>query len=80
MGKSGTDGVYDKDPNLYNDAKLFKKLSYDKVLNEQLKVIDRQSVLLCKENKIEIRVFNIDKENAIINNVDNKDISTVIGE
>jgi uridylate kinase len=53
------DGVYDSDPEINPDAKLFDKLTYLDVIKKQLKVMDATSVTLCMDNNIPIRVFNI---------------------
>lgn len=72
IGKNGTDGVYDKDPNIYNDASFFNRLTYDEIIKKNLQVMDQTALTLCKEKNIEIRVFNIEKENSIINVLENK--------
>ncbi len=53
------DGVYDKDPTQFPDAKKFDELKYMDVLNLDLKVMDAAAVLLCKENSLPIVVFNV---------------------
>lgn len=53
------DGVYDKDPVLYADAKRFDELSYMDVMQRQLKVMDATAVTLCMENKLPIVVFEL---------------------
>ena len=53
------DGVYDSDPEINPDAKLFERLCYLDVIKKQLKVMDATSVTLCMDNNIPIRVFNI---------------------
>jgi aspartokinase len=60
------DGVYDKDPVKHKDAKLYKELTYNQVLSEELKVMDTTAVVLCKENKIPLRVFNMLKKGALM--------------
>ena len=60
-------GVYDKDPMKYQDAKKYKKISYSKVLNDNLKVMDLTAITLCKENNIPIRVFNIQEKGNLKN-------------
>ena len=80
MAKNGVDGVYDKDPNKYNDAKLYNHISYDEVLNQKLEVIDLSAINLCRDNKIKLIVFNMDKENAIIDVANGANIGTIIGE
>ena len=46
------DGVYDKDPNKYDDAKKLSKLSYDEALADNIKVMDDTSIALAKENHL----------------------------
>ena len=53
------DGVYNKDPEKYTDAKKYKKLTYKKVIQDDLGVMDMTAITLCKENNIPIKVFNI---------------------
>lgn len=52
------DGVYDKDPNKYSDARFFKIVSYQKALDENLKVMDRTAIEILRENNIPAFVFN----------------------
>lgn len=58
IGKNGTDGVYDKDPNQYKDAKMFKVLTFDQVLDMRLNVIDATAASLCRDNGVDVFVFN----------------------
>ncbi len=60
VGKTGTDAVYDKDPNLYEDAKKFEKLDFRQVLNLGLTVMDSTATSLAMDNKLPIIVFGID--------------------
>ena len=53
------DGVYDKDPMEFDDAIKFENISFSKVLNDNLRVMDLTSITLCKENSLPIQVFNI---------------------
>ncbi len=53
------DGVYDSDPEQNPDATLYRKLSYDDALSRNLAVMDATAIVLCKENGIPIRVFNM---------------------
>ena len=71
-------GVYDQDPIKNKDAKLFKKLSYNEVIKKELKVMDTTAVVLCKENNIPLRIFNMLEKNSLIKIIDGKDIGTVI--
>ena len=53
------DGVYDKDPEKHTDAKRYEKLTYKKVIQDNLRVMDMTAITLCNENNIPINVFNI---------------------
>ncbi len=73
-------GVYDKDPMKYQDAKKYKKISYSKVLNDNLKVMDLTAITLCKENNIPIRVFNIQEKGNLKNLIFDHNIGTLVSE
>lgn len=80
MAKNGVDGVYDKDPRKYDDAKKYDFISYSTILSKKLEVIDLSAINLCSDNKINLIVFNMDKENAIIDVANGAKIGTLIGE
>ena len=73
-------GVYDKDPMKYKDAKKYKKISYSKVLNDNLRVMDLTAITLCKENNIPIRVFNIQEKGNLKNLIFDHNIGTLVSE
>ncbi|MBK3333152.1 UMP kinase [Persephonella atlantica] len=60
------DGIYDKDPQKYPDAKLLKEISYLDAINKGLKVMDHTALTLCMENKLPIVVFNIKKKGNLM--------------
>jgi uridylate kinase len=62
---TSVDGVYDSDPKKNADAKRFETVSYDRVLADNLKVMDASAVALCRDNNIPIVVFSI-RENGIL--------------
>ena len=53
------DGVYDKDPHKYADAKKYDTLTFTKVLEDQLAVMDGTAATLCRDNKLPILVFDL---------------------
>ena len=71
------DAVYDKDPKEHADAKKFTKLSYMEVINRELKVMDSTATSLCMDNKITIKVFELNTEN-IIKVVYGEDVGTTV--
>ncbi len=78
MAKNGVDGVYDSDPKINPNAKMFKKLSYLDVINKDLKVMDATATTLCRNNNIPILVFNIDVEGNIVAAASGKDLGTLV--
>ncbi|MGL4210916.1 MAG: uridine monophosphate kinase, partial [Cetobacterium somerae] len=52
------DGIYDKDPVKFADAKKYTDVTYTEVLNKDLKVMDATAISLCRENKLPIVVFD----------------------
>jgi uridylate kinase len=59
------EGVYDKDPHIDKEAKLFSELSYIEALNRGLKVMDSTAISLCMDNEMDIYVFNMTKPGNI---------------
>ena len=60
------DGVYDKDPNKYDDAVKLPKLTYDQALNDHIKVMDDTSIALAKDNKLPIVVCDMFKAGNLL--------------
>lgn len=80
MAKNGVDGVYDSDPKLNPQAKMFKKLSYLDVINKDLKVMDATATTLCMNNDIPILVFNLDVSENIVAAAKGEDLGTLVGK
>ncbi|MDQ3619804.1 MAG: UMP kinase [Actinomycetota bacterium] len=59
------DGVYDSDPLVNPDAKMFHSLDYIEVLNRGLKVMDSTAISLCMDNRLPIIVFNLKPGNVV---------------
>ena len=78
MAKTGTDGVYDKDPNKFDDAKRFDELTFDDILRLNLQVIDSQAAELCSKYKIGAFVFNMSDKDNIIKAAKNEAVGTTI--
>ncbi|CBZ04268.1 UMP kinase [Clostridium botulinum] len=72
------DGVYDKDPHKYDDAKKYNKLSYIEVLDQGLQVMDSTATSLCMDNDIPILVFGLDEPCNIIKVVTGEEIGTLV--
>lgn len=74
------DGVYDKDPNKFDDAKKFDKLTYIEVLEKGLQVMDSTATSLCMDNDIPIVVFGLDEPNNIKRVVLGEKIGTIVSK
>jgi uridylate kinase len=61
MGKNGVDGIYDKDPKTHSDAKRYDSVTYDEVLQKNLKVMDASAIALARDNNLPIIVFPLDE-------------------
>lgn len=60
------DGVYSDDPNVNPSAKRFEKISFQEVLERQLKIMDSSAISLCRDNNLPIMVFNMKKPGNIL--------------
>ncbi len=72
------DGVYDKDPVKHPDAKRFTKLTYLDVLQRNLKVMDSTATSLCRDNKMDIVVFDLGVRGNIRRVVSGEPIGTLV--
>ncbi len=74
------DGVFDKDPSVYADAKKYEKLTFDKVLAQKLGVMDLTAIALLREHNVPLQVFNMNKQNALLNVVVGKNEGTFVSQ
>lgn len=65
MAKNGVEGVYDRDPRVHDDAELYRTLSLQEVLEKRLLVMDSTAASICKDNEIDIVVFDMNKHGNI---------------
>ena len=72
------DGVYDSDPEINKDAKLFDELTFDEAITKNLKVMDATALTLARDHKLPIKVFNVNKSDALKNIICGKKIGTLI--
>ena len=66
------DGIYDKDPKKFKNAKKYSKLSFKKYINENLKVMDTSAIAISRDNKIPIKLFSIQERNCFVKMFMNK--------
>jgi len=72
------DGVYSDDPVKNPAAVHYKTLSYDEVIEKKLAVMDTTAIVLCRDNNVPVRVFNMNKPGALLNLVRGRDEGTLV--
>lgn len=73
------DGVYDKDPVKYSDAKKLDSLTYSDVFAQNIEVMDHTAICLCRDHDMPIKVFDMGQPNALIDIVQGKKIGSHVG-
>ncbi len=74
------DGVYDKDPHKFPDAKKFEKLTFSQVIGEELGVMDSTAAAMCRDNKMKMLVFDLSRPDNIFDAVMGGNVGTVVYE
>ncbi len=72
------DGVYSADPKLFPDAVKYDTLTYDEVIEKKLGVMDLTAICLSRDHQIPIKVFNMNRPGALLENVLGKRDGTLI--
>ncbi|GMW05445.1 MAG: UMP kinase [Gammaproteobacteria bacterium] len=72
------DGVYTADPMKDKSASRYERLSYDKVLSDKLNVMDATSVVLCRDNHLPIRIFDLNSPGALMRVASGEDVGTLV--
>ena len=71
-------GIYDDDPVRNPRAQRYKSLSFDKVLDDRLGVMDATAIVMCRDNGLPLRVFNLMNEGDLMRIVDGEDVGTLV--
>jgi uridylate kinase len=72
------DGVYNDDPRKNPDAVRYNELSYDEVINNRLAVMDTTAVVMCQEQNIPLRVFDVHKEGNLTKVIYGENVGTLV--
>jgi uridylate kinase len=72
------DGVYDSDPVKNPDAVLYETLTFDEVLDKNLQVMDATAIVLCRDNNLPLRIFNLNKLGALPATMKDRTIGTTV--
>ena len=72
------DGVYDADPATESTAERFSKVSYDQVLADKLNVMDATAIVMCRDNDLPLRVFDMTSSGALVRIMQGHEIGTLV--
>lgn len=72
------DGVYDADPACNPDAKRYETVSYDRVIADKLGIMDATAIVMCRDNNLPLRIFNLSRENALVKAMAGEDVGTLV--
>ena len=72
------EGIFSDDPERVEDAKLFKKITFDEVINKKLKVMDSTAFTLCRDQGMPIAVLSLFKKNALLNFIHGEEEGTLV--
>jgi uridylate kinase len=72
------DGVYDSDPKDNPDAERYDTVSFDKVLADKLSVMDATAIVMCRDNDLPLRVFDLTRANALVQAMTGDDVGTLV--
>jgi uridylate kinase len=75
---TNVEGIYDKDPNKFPDATLYKELTYTEALEKHLDVMDQAAFSLCQDQNLPIRVFNFNVEGNLMKAAMGEEIGTLV--
>ena len=75
---SNVDGVYDKDPNKFSDAKKYETLTFQEAIEKNLKVLDQAAFSLCREQNLPVIVFDFGVKGAFLDAATGKKIGTLV--
>ncbi len=71
-------GIFDDDPVRNPQARRYRSLSFDKVLDDRLGVMDATAIVMCRDNGLPLRVFNLMNEGDLMRIIDGEDVGTLV--
>ena len=71
-------GVYDSDPVVNAEASMFDTVSYDQVLADKLRVMDATAIVMCRDNNLPLRVFNMTEDGMLVRAMTDPDVGTLV--
>ncbi|WP_405220046.1 UMP kinase [Lentisalinibacter sediminis] len=72
------DGVYSADPVTVPDARRYSTVSFDQVLTDKLNVMDATAIVMCRDNGLPLRIFDLTRPGALLRVVRGEDVGTLV--
>lgn len=72
------DGVYDSDPEKNPNAKRFDTVSYDQVIADKLGVMDATAIVMCRDNELPLRIFDLTQTNALVQAMSGEQVGSLV--
>ena len=74
------DGIYDKDPMKHDDAVRYDTVSFDEAVEKKLGVMDQTAIVMCRDNRLPVKVFDMNREGDLMRLVCGEDVGTTVQE
>lgn len=78
MKATKVSGVYDSDPELNADAFLYETVSFDQVLAEKLNIMDATAIVMCRDNNLPLRIFNMTEADSLVRAMTDSTVGTLV--
>ena len=72
------DGIYDKDPMKHDDAKRYDVIKYDQAIEQKLGVMDTTAIVMCRDNNLPVKVFNMNESGDLMRLVMGENVGTTV--
>ena len=72
------DGIYNSDPEKNSDAVKFNEITYQEVMDQNLRIMDLTAITLCRENSLPLIVFNMNEENNLLHLINGNNVGTIV--
>jgi uridylate kinase len=72
------DGVYDSDPASNPEASRYDVVTYDQVIADKLGVMDATAIVMCRDNHLPLRVFDLTRANALVQAMSGDEVGTLV--
>lgn len=74
------DYIYDKDPEKHTDAKIVENITFKEIIDKNIQIMDMTSIIMMKENKMKLMVFNMTKEGQLEKALNGETVGTIVKE